>query len=302
MMARCRNLLLILFSLLAGVSTPGASETRPSAPYLSRDEDELVRLLTGTWSNDRQVFFAAEAGHDAARLSPLQVLVLAPEEGVPGRLNSRRETPGAAPEAWFNAFRADEQAGAVVQEILHTDGAAAGCEIWWTRAAGSFGGTGRGDGCSAVFSAPEGAGPPAISLSVSATEFQVRSARAGAVIDLQMRRARPFVCWAGVLKGASHGDSGAGLADWDFRRGVSLHDQGGEAVIETTETPPRRIRLKLRDVDWPFGDRRPSLTLYIHEADDARAVSYAWTEGGADRIGINLRWIQASCTRADLDG
>ena len=80
-------------------------------------------------------------------------------------------------------------------------------------------------------------------------------------------------------------------------QGIRLHDQGGEAQIETGETPPRRISLKLRDVDWPFGERRPSLTLYVHEAGDPRAVSYAWAEGGADRIGINLRWIQASCTR-----
>ena len=66
----------------------------------------------------------------------------------------------------------------------------------------------------------------------------------------------------------------------------------------TDEETPRRIRLKLRNVDWPYGTNRPSLTLYVLEGESDRAVSYAWNEGNAERIGINLRWLQASCTYA----
>lgn len=122
--------------------------------------------------------------------------------------------------------------------------------------------------------------------------------RAG--IAHQLRRARPFLCWVAVLRGVSHGESGEGVPSdrWDFRRDVFIHDQGGRAVIETDETPPRRVELRLRDVDWPDGARRGSLTLYVHEAGEDRAVSYAWGEAGAERIGINLRWMQASCTHA----
>ena len=92
------------------------------------------------------------------------------------------------------------------------------------------------------------------------------------------------------------------MRDWDFRRGVSLHDQGGEAELITDEETPRRIRLRLRNVDWPYGTNRPSLTLYVLEGDNDRAVSYAWNEGDAERIGINLRWLQASCTHTPDDG
>lgn len=122
--------------------------------------------------------------------------------------------------------------------------------------------------------------------------------RAG--IAHQLRRARPFLCWVAVLRGVSHGESGEGVPSdrWDFRRDVFIHDQGGRAVIESGETPPRRVELRLRDVDWPDGARRGSLTLYVHEAGEDRAVSYAWGEAGAERIGINLRWMQASCTHA----
>jgi hypothetical protein len=122
--------------------------------------------------------------------------------------------------------------------------------------------------------------------------------RAG--IAHQLRRVRPFLCWTAVLRGVSHGESGEGVPSdrWDFRRDVWIHDQGGRALIETDETPPRRVELRLRDVDWPDGVRRGSLTLYVHEAGEERAVSYAWGEAGAERIGINLRWLQASCTYA----
>ena len=42
----------------------------------------------------------------------------------------------------------------------------------------------------------------------------------------------------------------------------------------------------------------PSLVLYIHRPDQPdHAVSYSWADPKADRIGINLRWVQANCIR-----
>lgn len=109
-------------------------------------------------------------------------------------------------------------------------------------------------------------------------------------------RVRAFECWVAVLRGASHGESGEGQSDWQFLRNVWLHDQGGSAILTTDEAAPRQIELRLRDVEWPARDRRGSLTLYVHDAGDDRATSYAWGEAGAERLGINLRWLQASCT------
>lgn len=122
--------------------------------------------------------------------------------------------------------------------------------------------------------------------------------RAG--IPHQLRRVRPFECWVSVLRGARHGDAGEGAADsdWFFQRGVLLHDQGGVALVTTDETPARSVSLRLRRVEWPFGQNRPSLTLYVMEEGGERAVSYAWSEYDAERVGINLRWMQASCTHA----
>ena len=120
--------------------------------------------------------------------------------------------------------------------------------------------------------------------------------RAG--VPHQLRRARGFSCWTAVLRGAEHGDSGAGAAPsaWFFQREQWIHDQGGELTITTDETPARQVTLRLRRVEWPFGTNRPSLTLYVLEEGNERPVSYAWGEYDAERLGINLRWLQASCT------
>jgi hypothetical protein len=114
----------------------------------------------------------------------------------------------------------------------------------------------------------------------------------------KLRKARAFECWTAVLRGASHGDSGEGSNDWQFNRGGLMHDQGGVLALTTDEKEPRKIRLLLRRVEWPSGPNRPSLTLYALEGENDRAVSYAWTEYDAERIGINLRWLQASCSYA----
>lgn len=289
---------LSVFSVLvACVSMTGNTQAAQPSPYLEKDSSDLARLLAGLWSNDRQIFFAQEAGYDQSTLAPPQVLKFTPDEDVADTLVAEAAIDGGAPVHWRSEISANGLSGRVLQTISKDDGSGSGCRVAWQRQAGGFSGEAREEGCASYFSTPGGAGQLALSLSVSDRELEVIATRGDRLSEMRMRRTRPFSCWVAVLKGAAHGDSGEGLTDWDFREAVSLHDQGGEAIFTTAETPAREIRLKLRDVDWPYGTRRPSLTLYVHEGENPRAVSYAWTEGGADRVGINLRWIQASCTR-----
>lgn len=112
----------------------------------------------------------------------------------------------------------------------------------------------------------------------------------------KLRKIRPFDCWVSVLPGVKHGDSGKDNNDWQFSSGGWLHDQGGILTIETDEETPREIRVRLRRVEWPTGTNRPSLVMYIEEGKDTRAISYTWTEYDGERIGINLRWLQTSCS------
>ena len=103
------------------------------------------------------------------------------------------------------------------------------------------------------------------------------------------RKARRFECWMTAMQRNG---------EWTFRRGLEIHDQGGMVWLETEEEAPQQVGIKMRNVRWPYGNNRPSLVLYAYRPDEDRAVSYAWADPSAQRIGINLRWMQASCTLA----
>lgn len=183
-----------------------------------------------------------------------------------------------------------------------------GCDVFWRRQANQFQGS-IPDGACRVRSERLGEEividddlvltPDEIWIADRATTPEggyVFGNKAG--VPHKLKKIRPFECWTATLKGVKHGESGEGRDDWTFQRGGLLHDQGGALNLQTSDDPPRDIRLKLRRVEWPTGPNRPSLTLYVHEGDNPRAVSYAWGEADATRLGINLRWLQASCTYA----
>ena len=103
------------------------------------------------------------------------------------------------------------------------------------------------------------------------------------------RRASAFTCWVAPQKpDGSYG----------FVNDVELHDAGGRAWVEGEDFDT--VGLRMRKVSWPAGNNRDSLVLYVHRADDTewqQAESYAWTSPDEPRIGMNLRWVQVSCTR-----
>jgi hypothetical protein len=183
-----------------------------------------------------------------------------------------------------------------------------GCDVFWRREEAQFRGdmkpgacriASRRSGRTIIVSDDLLLGPDRLWIQDRAIDeagAHVYGNRAG--VAHKLRRVEAFSCWVFVLRGAKHGDSGQGNANWQIFRDVLIHDQGGVAQVVTDETPARTVRLRLRNVEWPFGTNRPSLTLYVLDGASDRAVSYAWTESDAERVGINLRWVQASCTRA----
>lgn len=185
-----------------------------------------------------------------------------------------------------------------------------GCEVYWRRQSQQFIGTMKPGACK-VKSQRSG-------KTLIITDQLVLSDRSLSILDQavdeagayvygnranvphMLNKARPFTCWTSVLRGAKHGESGVGQDSWTFERGW-IHDQGGELAIRTDESTPRDFYLRLRLAEWPYGTNRPSLTLYVHEKGNPRALSYAWADQDATRVGINLRWLQASCTLAGPD-
>ena len=109
-----------------------------------------------------------------------------------------------------------------------------------------------------------------------------------------LRRARDVTCWGSVPRIAKKGD---GSDDWYFAAGLKLHDQGGRVQFGGGDTGAPPVVLRMRNVVWPTGTNKPSLVLYVHKPESPdRAESYSWADPDAKRIGINLRWMQASCT------
>lgn len=111
---------------------------------------------------------------------------------------------------------------------------------------------------------------------------------------IKLRRARPVTCWTAIPRETRKAD---GSTDWFFAQNIKIHDQGGRAIIGKDMPGVKPVVIRMRNVVWPTGNNRPSLVLYIHSPDEPdKAVSYAWANPDAARIGINLRWMQASCT------
>lgn len=109
-----------------------------------------------------------------------------------------------------------------------------------------------------------------------------------------LRRARPLTCWGSIPKTQKKAD---GSDDWYFVSGLKIHDQGGRVLFGGQKTGAPPVILRIRNVVWPTGPNRPSLVLYVHKPDAPdRADAYSWADPDAKRIGINLRWMQASCS------
>lgn len=112
----------------------------------------------------------------------------------------------------------------------------------------------------------------------------------------ELRRGDPFTCWISVKRHAAKPD---GSPDWLFQRGMLLHDQGGRIAVGGGTSGAPGVIFRVRDVVWPAtSTNKPSLVLYVHRPDEPdKAVSYVWADPKADLIGINLRWVQGSCSR-----
>ncbi len=267
----------LALALSAGAAAHAEGEVQAR---LEKDQRELLELIQGRWVNELQVFFAEEAGLTETQTPERSEWVIEADPDVEAGVTV---SDGSGARLATLAFAPDVDAGVVRADLSVLDD---GCSLAWRREAGGFHGRAEGD-CGVD-------GPSALILATN----NLRAEYPAGAPAKEMERARDFSCWVSVLRGAEHGDAGAGASgeDWYFERGVMLHDQGGLATVTTDETPPRKVDLRLRRAVWPSGTNRPSMALYVHQNQDARATSYAWGSYDETRIGINLRWLQASCT------
>ena len=128
---------------------------------------------------------------------------------------------------------------------------------------------------------------------VQASPFVINAVLDGGRVS-RLQRGRPITCWGSVPKVAKKPD---GSEDWYFVSGLKLHDQGGRALFGGGDTGAPPVIIRMRNVIWPTGTNKPSLVLYVHKPENPdHAESYSWADPDAKRVGINLRWMQASCS------
>lgn len=112
----------------------------------------------------------------------------------------------------------------------------------------------------------------------------------------ELRRGVAFTCWMAIPKFAKKPD---GSDDTLFAGKLKLHDQGGRVTLGGGDSGAPQAIFRVRNVVWPApSTNRPSLVLYVIKPEaPEKAVSYSWADPDAKLIGINLRWVQGSCTR-----
>jgi hypothetical protein len=220
----------------------------------------------GTFTNEEQVYFDGEAG----RTPP-------PWTGV----RIEPDTDGGM--VWQTVDRFGTVLASETVDVVSDSWRIGGCTLGPARTAdATIGFSPLGRGC-------EGRMVP-LRIDAAAMTLRLPDGR-----ETVLRRARPFVCWLTVRRDAPKPD---GSEDWLFKGNMLTHDQGGRLTLGGGDTGAPEAIIRIRHVVWPQPTRnRPSLVLYVFTPDDTeRAVAYGWADPGAVRVGINQRWMQASCT------
>lgn len=109
-------------------------------------------------------------------------------------------------------------------------------------------------------------------------------------IHHKLKRVKMFDGWTAVLKDGSTEMTGqdAPADDWDGQRDLEIYDQGGRIKIND------KYSAELAQLNYKNGTK--VLKLGVIENASGKTVAYTWTNPEAERIGINLRWIQVGLT------
>jgi hypothetical protein len=84
--------------------------------------------------------------------------------------------------------------------------------------------------------------------------------------------------------------------DAQFVRGLKLHSEGAKQELIRPDGISTGIEIELAALTHQ-GTRAQILKLALYRVGEDRAFTYIWSENGADRLGINLRWLQVGLTR-----
>lgn len=107
------------------------------------------------------------------------------------------------------------------------------------------------------------------------------------------RKARRFSGW--FVLDESERDSNTDQRDAVFIRGLSLHTEGDRNGLILPSGESIGIEVELAQLTHQ-NTGATILKLALYREGESRAFTYVWTSTDAERIGINLRWLQVGLT------
>ncbi|MDA0651100.1 MAG: hypothetical protein O2876_08890 [Proteobacteria bacterium] len=263
------------------VPNQGLAQGQDSTPW-SRDLQVIEVMLPGFYSNANQAYFDGRRKVDDPQPRH-NLLIEVAGDGFDITLSAPDGTVMSS-QRW--SLAEDDQRRAVRMDISDADGTPL-CPVWWSRDAAQFSAEGDAE-CT------EGMGSPA-ALALGEQQFWWTS-RGASDAAVKLHRARQFTCYADIP-----GVGGGRDIPYTRYDNLSLHDQGAETWF--VDKDGRNLGLRLFNVDWPINNydgyfTRDSLVIYVIEKLDdgsTKEHGYAFTLPEANRIGINLKWLLASC-------
>ena len=263
------------------VPNQGLAQGQDSTPW-SRDLQVIEVMLPGFYSNANQAYFDGRRKVDDPQPRH-NLLIEVAGDGFDITLSAPDGTV-MSNQRW--SLAEDDQRRAVRMDISDADGTPL-CPLWWSRDAAQFSAEGDAE-CT------EGMGSPA-ALALGEQQFWWTS-RGASDAAVKLHRARQFTCYADIP-----GVGGGRDIPYTRYDNLSLHDQGAETWF--VDKDGRNLGLRLFNVDWPINNydgyfTRDSLVIYVIEKLDdgsTKEHGYAFTLPEANRIGINLKWLLASC-------
>jgi len=292
------KLLLLTFSLLSIQLVLAQGQDSTTA---DRDILILAELLPGLYNNANQSYFDVRLKVEEAKRHAFKSREISrlEDSGFNGFAFLVSQDNGND-QASVISFQVDYEHNAVRMKTFFIDGEpsvknssyAHGCDLLWRQEAGQFRGRSSGKSCSKKNKIVRD-----MMLSKDALWLSFSDQSEGVIDDhFALDRARMFSCYAD-LPGVGGG------RDIPFKRYQinAVHDLGGEKWFTTDQG--QEIGINLFRVMWTFNNlkgvfTRPSFVVYIKtkaEGEQAKEISYAWTESTAQRIGINLKWILVNC-------
>ena len=281
---RSRRIVSTALALVLTVCLPTASwaQGQDSATW-SRDRQVIEALLPGFYSNANQAYFD---GRRQVALPQDRHHISIKTLAQPHVFTATRTNAEGAVinEQRWSLF--DDNAKQAVRMEIDDTQTGSQCSVWWTRDAAQFSAKADAD-CTEDPDSPT-------ALSLAQQQLWWGSRRNDSAI--KFHRSRAFTCYADIP-----GVGGGRDEPYTRYDNLSLHDQGAETWF--TDKDGRTLGLRLFNVDWPINNyegyfTRDSLVIYVVEKFDdgsTKEHGYAFTLPEANRIGINLKWLLASC-------